>query len=99
MVRVPSPCESPYDGREHDFPASASQDGTEGAGLETSWHTQAEADGECFVQSQENHDEMGGGCGDLGEYPSDRNLSIPLDPDHHSLDRISEMGEAQGGAE
>ena len=57
------------------------------------------ADGEYFAHSQENRGEMEGGYGGPGEYPLDRNPSIPLDPVRHSLDRTSEMGEVQGGAE
>jgi hypothetical protein len=53
----------------------------------------------CFVHSQENRDEMEGGCEDLGEYPLDRNPLIPSDPVRHSLDHTFEMDEAQGGVE
>ena len=101
MVQVPSPAENPYGGLELGSPVSAYQGEMEGVGLETSWNRQevVEADGGYFVRSQENHDEMEGGCEDLDEYPSDHNPSIPLDPDRHSLDHTSETGEAQGGAE
>ena len=56
-------------------------------------------DEEYFVHSRENRDEMGGGREDLGEYPSDRNPSTPLDPGRHSLGHTSEAGGAHAGTE
>ena len=101
MVQVPSPAENPYGGQEPGSPASAYQGEMEGVDLETSWNRKegVEVDGEYSVRSQENHDEMEGGCEDPGECPLDHNPSIPLDPGRHSSDRTSETGEAQGGAD
>lgn len=101
MVPVLSPSENPYDDQGHGFPAFAYQGEMEGVGLEISWDRQEaeEVDGGCFVRSRENHDVMGGDCEGLGEYPLDRNPSIPLDLCRHSLDHTSERDEAQGGVE
>ena len=75
-ARVPSPSENLYDGRGHEFQASAYLGEMEDVGLGTSWgrwEGEAVVDEWCFVRFPENHDVTEGGCEDLGEYPSDRN--------------------------
>ena len=53
----------------------------------------------CFVRSPENRGVMEGGCEDLGEYPSDRNLLVLWDPGRRSWDHTSAMDEVQGELE